>query len=93
MPGGCDFGVRPIDQHIKGFEMLGAKVETIDGMVCANADKLVGASIYMDVVSVGATMNIMLAAVLARVLPLLKMPLRNRISLTLRFSLTQWAQT
>lgn len=66
MPGGCDFGVRPIDQHIKGFEMLGAKVETIDGMVCANADKLVGASIYMDVVSVGATMNIMLAAVLAR---------------------------
>ena len=66
MPGGCDFGVRPIDQHVKGFEMLGAKVETIDGMVCANADKLVGASIYMDVVSVGATMNIMLAAVLAR---------------------------
>ena len=66
MPGGCDFGVRPIDQHIKGFEMLGATVETIDGMVCANADKLVGASIYMDVVSVGATMNIMLAAVLAR---------------------------
>ena len=66
MPGGCDFGVRPIDQHIKGFEMLGANVETIDGMVCANADKLVGASIYMDVVSVGATMNIMLAAVLAR---------------------------
>ena len=49
MPGGCDFGVRPIDQHIKGFEMLGATVETIDGMVCANADKLVGASIYMDV--------------------------------------------
>ena len=66
MPGGCDFGVRPIDQHIKGFEMLGATVETIDGMVCANADKLVGASIYMYVVSVGATMNIMLAAVLAR---------------------------
>ena len=66
MPGGCDFGVKYIDQHIKGFEMLGANVETIDGMVCANADKLVGASIYMDVVSVGATMNIMLAAVLAR---------------------------
>jgi len=66
MPGGCDFGVRPIDQHIKGFEMLGAKVETINGMVCAKADKLVGASIYMDVVSVGATMNIMLAAVLSR---------------------------
>ena len=66
LPGGCNIGSRPIDQHIKGFEMLGATVETIDGMVCANADKLVGASIYMDVVSVGATMNIMLAAVLAR---------------------------
>lgn len=66
MPGGCDFGVRPIDQHIKGFEMLGAKVETVNGMVCAKADKLVGASIYMDVVSVGATMNVMLAAVLSR---------------------------
>ncbi len=72
MPGGCDFGVRPIDQHIKGFEMLGAKVETINGMVCANADKLVGTSIYMDVVSVGATMNVMLAAVLARGLTIIE---------------------
>ena len=66
MPGGCDFGTRPIDLHVKGFKMLGASVETINGMVCANADKLVGASIYMDTVSVGATMNVMLAAVLAR---------------------------
>lgn len=66
MPGGCDFGTRPIDLHIKGFKMLGANVETVNGMVCADADKLVGASIYMDQVSVGATMNIMLAAVLAR---------------------------
>ncbi|MGN0523442.1 MAG: UDP-N-acetylglucosamine 1-carboxyvinyltransferase [Eubacterium sp.] len=66
MPGGCNFGVRPIDLHIKGFEMLGAKVELIDGMVCAEADKLVGTSIYMDTVSVGATINVMLAAVLAR---------------------------
>jgi UDP-N-acetylglucosamine 1-carboxyvinyltransferase len=66
MPGGCDFGTRPIDLHIKGFKMLGAKVETVNGMVCAEADKLVGASIYMDQVSVGATMNVMLAAVLAR---------------------------
>ena len=72
MPGGCNFGVRPIDQHVKGFEMLGAKVETINGMVCANADKLVGASIYMDVVSVGATMNVMLAAVLARGLTIIE---------------------
>ncbi|MBR3149991.1 MAG: UDP-N-acetylglucosamine 1-carboxyvinyltransferase [Eubacterium sp.] len=66
MPGGCNFGVRPIDLHVKGFEMLGSKVDIIDGMVCAEADKLVGASIYMDVVSVGATINVMLAAVLAR---------------------------
>lgn len=66
MPGGCNFGVRPIDLHIKGFQMLGASVDLIDGMVCANADKLVGTSIYMDTVSVGATINVMLAAVLAR---------------------------
>ena len=66
MPGGCNFGVRPIDQHVKGFEMLGADIDIVDGMVCAKADKLVGTSIYMDVVSVGATINIMLAAVLAR---------------------------
>lgn len=66
MPGGCNFGVRPIDLHIKGFEMLGADVDIIDGMVCAKASKLVGTSIYMDNVSVGATINVMLAAVLAR---------------------------
>jgi len=66
MPGGCNFGVRPIDLHIKGFEMLGADVDIVDGMVSANADKLVGSSIYMDTVSVGATINVMLAAVLAR---------------------------
>ena len=66
MPGGCDFGTRPIDLHTKGFRMLGAEVETINGMVCAKADKLIGASIYMDNVSVGATMNVMIATVLAR---------------------------
>lgn len=66
LPGGCDFGVRPIDQHVKGFKMLGSQVDIIDGVVCAKADKLVGTSIYMDVVSVGATINIMLAAVKAR---------------------------
>lgn len=66
MPGGCDFGARPIDQHIKGFEMLGASVNVVNGMVCAKAEKLIGSTIYMDVVSVGATINVMLAAVLAR---------------------------
>ena len=64
-PGGCDFGVRPIDQHIKGFEALGAKVEIEHGKVIITAQKLVGAPVYLDVVSVGATINIMLAAVKA----------------------------
>lgn len=64
-PGGCDFGVRPIDQHIKGFQMLGANVSIENGMVEAKASALHGAGIYLDVVSVGATINIMLAAVKA----------------------------
>ena len=64
-PGGCNFGVRPIDQHIKGFESLGAKVEIEHGHIKLTAHKLVGANIYLDVVSVGATINIMLAAVKA----------------------------
>lgn len=65
-PGGCDFGVRPIDQHIKGFEALGAKVAIENGMVEARCQRLGGGSVYLDVVSVGATINIMLAAVKAR---------------------------
>lgn len=65
-PGGCDFGVRPIDQHIKGFETLGATVTIDGGMVNAHAKELVGGSVYLDKVSVGATVNIMLAAVKAR---------------------------
>ncbi len=65
MPGGCKLGARPIDQHIKGFEALGATVETSQGKISAVAKKLVGNSIYMDITSVGATINIMLASVLA----------------------------
>ena len=66
MPGGCDLGVRPIDQHIKGFEALGAEVELQSGYVCARSGgRLKGAHIYLDMASVGATINIMLAAVLA----------------------------
>ena len=66
MPGGCNFGVRPIDQHIKGFEAMGASVEQLGGYVCADAPEggLQGGHVYLDIVSVGATMNIMLAAVL-----------------------------
>jgi UDP-N-acetylglucosamine 1-carboxyvinyltransferase len=66
LPGGCNFGgVRPIDQHIKGFVALGAEVDVRGGVVYAQADELKGSSVYLDVVSVGATMNVMLAAVLA----------------------------
>lgn len=66
LPGGCDFGVRPIDFHLKGFEALGASYSTEKGgIVDIKAEKLTGASIYMDQVSVGATINIMLAATLA----------------------------
>ncbi|MBO7336115.1 MAG: UDP-N-acetylglucosamine 1-carboxyvinyltransferase [Lachnospiraceae bacterium] len=65
LPGGCDIGPRPIDQHIKGFMQLGAVVETKHGMVMAEAEKLVGNHIYLDMASVGATINIMLAATLA----------------------------
>ena len=65
LPGGCDFGVRPIDQHLKGFAALGAKHRIEGGMVDVYADKLVGNNIYLDVASVGATANIMLAAVKA----------------------------
>ena len=61
-PGGCDIGVRPIDQHIKGFEALGAKVTIEHGIIKVEAEELIGAPIYLDVVSVGATINIMLAA-------------------------------
>lgn len=64
-PGGCDFGYRPVDQHIKGFEKLGASVEIDHGVIKLEAEKLVGSQIYMDVVSVGATINIMIAAVKA----------------------------
>lgn len=66
LPGGCHLGPRPIDQHIKGFEALGAKVTNEHGAIYLRADELAGAKIYLDVVSVGATINIMLAAVKAK---------------------------
>ena len=65
LPGGCNIGSRPIDQHIKGFRALGANVEIKGGMVIAEAKELKGSHIYLDVVSVGATINIMLAACMA----------------------------
>lgn len=66
MPGGCFFGVRPIDQHIRGFESMGTDVSIDFGMINAKAEYLTGAHIYFDVVSVGATINVMLAAVKAK---------------------------
>ena len=72
MPGGCDFGVRPIDQHIKGFEALGVNISLEHGMVEASSVQLKGNHIYLDVVSVGATVNIMLAAVMAQGLTIIE---------------------
>ncbi|SEA13353.1 UDP-N-acetylglucosamine 1-carboxyvinyltransferase [Lachnospiraceae bacterium NK3A20] len=67
LPGGCNIGLRPIDQHIKGFRALGAVVKICPpGLVEARADELIGSHIYMDVVSVGATINIIMAAVMAK---------------------------
>ena len=67
MPGGCDFGVRPIDQHIKGFTAMGASVSVEGGYITTRAQngRMKGANVYLDMVSVGATMNIMMAAALA----------------------------
>ena len=66
MPGGCDFGVRPIDQHLKGFEALGAHCKLDQGMIIVDAEKLVGGDICFEMVTVGATINVMLAAVKAQ---------------------------
>ncbi len=65
LPGGCNIGSRPIDQHIKGFKALGAEVKISHGLIVAEAEHLKGSHIYLDVVSVGATINIMMAAALA----------------------------
>ena len=65
-PGGCNFGVRPIDQHLKGFTALGAECKVESGVIDVKAEKLVGSNIYMDIVSVGATINALLAAVKAQ---------------------------
>ena len=66
LPGGCNIGSRPIDQHIKGFKALGTEVSIEHGLIKTKADNLVGNHIYLDVVSVGATINIMMAAAMAQ---------------------------
>ena len=65
LPGGCNIGSRPIDQHLKGFKALGAKVNIDHGVVSAKAENLVGGHIYFDVVTVGATINLMMASCMA----------------------------
>lgn len=72
LPGGCNIGSRPIDQHLKGFRALGADVEIEHGKIIAEAAKLVGKHIYFDVVSVGATINVMMAAAMAEGLTILE---------------------
>ena len=66
LPGGCAIGARPIDQHIKGFETLGATVETLGGRIIAKADELIGSDVFFDVVTVGGTINVMMAAAKAK---------------------------
>lgn len=65
LPGGCNIGSRPVDQHMKGFKALGAEVRIEHGCLICKADKLIGSHIFLDVVSVGATINLMLASVMA----------------------------
>ena len=65
LPGGCNLGARPIDQHLKGFEALGASSNLSQGKISVYADKLKAAEIWLDIVSVGATINIMIASILA----------------------------
>ncbi len=72
LPGGCNFGVRPIDLHIKGFELLGAKAEVQETYINVSAEQMTGSPIFMDKVSVGATINVMLAAVKAKGLTIIE---------------------
>lgn len=72
LPGGCNIGSRPIDQHLKGFRALGADVDIEHGKIIADANRLVGKHIYFDVVTVGATINVMMAAVMAEGLTILE---------------------
>ena len=72
LPGGCNIGSRPIDQHLKGFKALGASVDILHGSISARAEALKGSEIYLDVVSVGATINIMMAAAMADGLTLIE---------------------
>ncbi len=77
LPGGCNIGSRPIDQHIKGFKALGAEVRIEHGLIITEAAHLKGSHIYMDVVSVGATINVMMAAVMAEGVTIIENPAKE----------------
>lgn len=91
-PGGCEIGSRPIDLHIKGFEALGAQVDLEGGLIMARADQLAGAHIYLDVVSVGATINIMMAAVMAEGRTVIENAAREPHIVDVANFLTVWVQ-
>ena len=94
-PGGCDLGVRPIDQHLKGFSAMGAEIQVENGFIYAGSPtgRLHGAQVYLDVVSVGATMNIMLAAVLASGMTVIENAAKEPTSWTWPISSTPWGPT
>ena len=83
LPGGCNIGSRPIDQHLKGFRALGASVNILHGAIVAETENLHGSHIFLDVVSVGATINIMMAASMASGLPVRGKSTRRRSGETL----------
>ena len=78
LPGGCNIGSRPIDQHLKGFRALGADVDIEHGKIMAEAERLAGKHIYFDVVSVGATINVMMAATMAEGLTIMENVAKER---------------
>ena len=80
LPGGCNIGSRPIDQHLKGFRALGADVDIEHGKIMAEAERLAGKHIYFDVVSVGATINVMMAATMAEGLTIMENVAKDRKS-------------
>ena len=81
LPGGCNIGSRPIDQHLKGFRALGADVDIEHGKIVAEAEKLRGTHLYFDVVTVGATINVMMAAAMSEGLTIMETWRKSRMLL------------
>lgn len=92
LPGGCNIGSRPIDQHLKGFRALGADVDIEHGKIVAEAEKLKGTHLYFDVVTVGATINVMMAAAMADGVTIMENVAKSLMLLMLQTSSTAWEQ-